>query len=348
MALKFKYESREAIPAEHAGFYTEREGAWVLDVDGAVERSKVEEFRTTNVALMKERDELKRRFERSDSEAVRAVAAERDALNARLSAIQIDQAVVTEATKRGLRARAMPARSSNAGCLRQTRFRAGHACWGGAFERICRLAIAGLVPCLTMKTLCAVMPIFLVLAMPSPLRADPSLAKEGKKQEPMDARSLLEKGRASGKLPEGLVIRVGACLGESELKASGDDTTDELRETWEFAANQVIRVVFEEDKENRESRPFDSKDLCKDLLEGKAIEIQARKGKGPEVGFVGTHYHRGSRSIEVVWKGKTILRLLETNGPFRQLYRESDARAFGALYERLAEQARAAFQSKPA
>jgi putative ABC transport system permease protein len=96
MALKFKYESKDAVPAEHAGLYVERDGAWCLDVDGAVERGNVEEFRTTNVALMRERDELKRRFERSDSEAVRAVAAERDALNARLAAIQIDQAVVAE------------------------------------------------------------------------------------------------------------------------------------------------------------------------------------------------------------------------------------------------------------
>ena len=37
-----------------------------------------------------------------------ATSAERDALNARLSAIQIDQAVLTEATKRGLRPSAIP------------------------------------------------------------------------------------------------------------------------------------------------------------------------------------------------------------------------------------------------
>ena len=30
----------------------ERYGAWVLDVDGAVEKSKLDEFRTTNVALL--------------------------------------------------------------------------------------------------------------------------------------------------------------------------------------------------------------------------------------------------------------------------------------------------------
>jgi hypothetical protein len=57
---------------------------------------------------MRERDELKRRFERSESEQVRAIAAERDSLNARLTAIQIDQGVTTTATKRGLRPTAIP------------------------------------------------------------------------------------------------------------------------------------------------------------------------------------------------------------------------------------------------
>ena len=194
-----------------------------------------------------------------------------------------------------------------------------------------------------------------LLAVPGPVRADQAPSKDGKKHEPMDARTLLEKGRASGALPEGMVIRLGACLGESDVKASGDRVPDELRETWEFTSHQVHRVVCEYEKYKStyyysrvESRPFDSKGICKDLLEGKAIEIQAREGKGPEVGFVGTRYHRGSRDIEVVWNGKTILDLLETNGPFLHLYRESDARAFGALYERLASQARVLFKSKAA
>ena len=97
-----------------------------------------------------------------------------------------------------------------------------------------------------------------------------------------------------------------------------------------------------------ESRPFDSKGLCKDLLEGKAIEIQTRKGTGPEVAMAGTPYRRGSRFIEVVWNGETVLDLFETNGATLDLYRESDARAFGALYERLASQARVLFKSKAA
>lgn len=47
MALKFKYKAKEEIPAEHAGFFAERDGAWHLDVEGAVEKTKLEEFRAS-------------------------------------------------------------------------------------------------------------------------------------------------------------------------------------------------------------------------------------------------------------------------------------------------------------
>ncbi len=143
MALKFKLKSKDEVPAEHQSLYTERDGAWLLDVDGAVEKAKLDEFRTNNLALAKERDEMKQRFDGIDPEEARAVLAdrakleqekqlkagevekvvegrikavkadlekqvgnlttERDSLNARLTAIQIDQGVITVATKRGLR-----------------------------------------------------------------------------------------------------------------------------------------------------------------------------------------------------------------------------------------------------
>jgi hypothetical protein len=143
MALKFKYGKREEIPADQINLYIERDGAFVLDADGVVEKSKLDEFRATNIALT---NQLKR-FEGIDPDAVRKLAeekqrleddqrlkdgkfqevldarlksvradwdkqhglvvAERDALHGRLTAIQIDQAVVTEATKRGLRATAI-------------------------------------------------------------------------------------------------------------------------------------------------------------------------------------------------------------------------------------------------
>jgi hypothetical protein len=154
MALKFKFKSKEEIPTEHLPFYAEREGGWVLDVEGAVDKSKLDEFRSTNVALLKERDELKKRFEGIEPEQVKALAeekrrleeaaqlkagevekvvegrvksvkgelekqvrtltAERDALTARLTSIQIDQGVLTAASKRGLRATAIPDITSRA------------------------------------------------------------------------------------------------------------------------------------------------------------------------------------------------------------------------------------------
>jgi hypothetical protein len=174
MALKFKFKSKDEIPADHLPLYAEREGAWVLDVEGAVDKAKLDEIRTTNAALLKERDELKQRFEGIDPDEVKQLkeahqkaeedrllragaplpsplpggareteedkerklqaereriekviegrvksikgdlekqvtqlTTERDALNTRLAAIQIDQGVITVATKRGLRPTAM-------------------------------------------------------------------------------------------------------------------------------------------------------------------------------------------------------------------------------------------------
>jgi hypothetical protein len=207
-----------------------------------------------------------------------------------------------------------------------------------------------------MKTKILLYPVTLLaglLAFCGPIRADQQPAKDGKGKEQIDVRTLLEKGQAAGLLPDGMVVRIGACLGESDVKTPKDQEPDELHEMWEFTSNQVHRVELES-KDGQyiyprlESRPFDSKGICKDLLDGKAIEIQVRKGEGPKTAFVGTHYGRGSRTIEIVWKGQTILNLGETNGAFLDVYNETDARAFGALYERLAEQARLAFKAKAA
>jgi hypothetical protein len=147
MPLKFRHTNREAIAPEHLPLYTERDGAFVLDVEGAVEKAKLEEFRASNIALTRERDELRQRFDGINPDEVRkladekraleeaaqlkagefekvlearlkaqkaaldkqvaGIASERDALTSRLSAIQIDQAVVVEATKRGLRPTAL-------------------------------------------------------------------------------------------------------------------------------------------------------------------------------------------------------------------------------------------------
>jgi len=145
MPLKNKYANASEVPPELKSLYVEREGAFHLDAE---RDGKIDELRQTNITVMKERDALLKRYEGIDPDAVRQladekrkleeaaqlkagevdkvlearlktartewdkvhapIAAERDALNGRLTAIQIDQAVVTEATKRGLRATALP------------------------------------------------------------------------------------------------------------------------------------------------------------------------------------------------------------------------------------------------
>jgi len=77
-------------------------------VEGAVDRARVDEVRATNIALTSQLAEQKKRFEAIESEQVRTIAAERDSLNAKLTAIQVDQGVLTVATKKGLRPTAIP------------------------------------------------------------------------------------------------------------------------------------------------------------------------------------------------------------------------------------------------
>jgi hypothetical protein len=148
MALRKKYESLKEIPAEDVRLYVERDGAWHVDVDLREEKARLDEMRNNNIALSKRVADYEKRFEGIDPEQVRklaeekqrleeaqqlkvgevdkvvegrlktaktewdkqfaAVTGERDSLNARLTAIQIDQGVTTTATKRGLRPTAIP------------------------------------------------------------------------------------------------------------------------------------------------------------------------------------------------------------------------------------------------
>jgi len=148
MALKFKFKSKDEIPADQQPLYVERDGAWCLDVDGAADKSKLDEFRANNIALSNQLAEQKKRFEGIDPDSVRKLAEEKqrleeaqqlkggevekvyenrvkmmradlekqlsgkteelNAANAQLTRIQIDQGVTTTATKRGLRLTAIP------------------------------------------------------------------------------------------------------------------------------------------------------------------------------------------------------------------------------------------------
>jgi hypothetical protein len=77
MALKFKTKSKDEIPAELQSLYVERDGAWMLDVDGAVDRARVDEFRNNNITLANQLADHKRRFEGIDPDEARQLAAEK-------------------------------------------------------------------------------------------------------------------------------------------------------------------------------------------------------------------------------------------------------------------------------
>ena len=146
--LKYRYQTKDQIPSNHQPFYTESDGAWVLDADGVIEKSRLDEFRNQNATLKQQLDDLQKRFEGLDPDHVRAqleekrkleeaqalkagefdkilesrtkalraefdkqlsaVTIERDTLNTKLSDIQIKQGVIVAATKRGLRSSAIP------------------------------------------------------------------------------------------------------------------------------------------------------------------------------------------------------------------------------------------------
>ena len=55
MALKFRLKSKDEVPAEVQHLYIERDGAWVLDIDGATDKAKLEESRANNIAVTRER-----------------------------------------------------------------------------------------------------------------------------------------------------------------------------------------------------------------------------------------------------------------------------------------------------
>lgn len=80
MALKFVHASKDEIPAEHVALYVEKDGKWILDVDGAVPVARLDEFRDTNRGLMKERDELKKRFEGIDPDEAKRLMTIKDDL----------------------------------------------------------------------------------------------------------------------------------------------------------------------------------------------------------------------------------------------------------------------------
>ncbi len=173
------------------------------------------------------------------------------------------------------------------------------------------------------------------------------------------ARTLLEEGDKNGKLPEGVVLRVHADLGgvstedREDAKARGVEIPESFEEIWEFTSTEVHRLEYVVNEKRRahyrriESRPFDSKTLCQQLIDGKLLEIGTGKAVGELRQFVGTPYCTGGRFIEFYRTGSPNPLVDLSEHCTGAGYHESDAVAFAELYETLARQGRAAFAPQP-
>ena len=96
MALKQKYKDVKEIPAGDERHYVERGGEWVLDAEGDGSKAKLEEFRANNIALKKQIEDLKARFEGIDPEEVRKLVARRSCgwrKSGRLKAGEVEKVV---------------------------------------------------------------------------------------------------------------------------------------------------------------------------------------------------------------------------------------------------------------
>jgi len=115
MTLRYRFNAKEEIPVEHQALYTEREGAWLLDVEGLpsghypgghysgfrpegdlpVGQRETGTLEGKLTALQKERDELMKRFDGIDPDQVRALAEEKRKLEeaAQLKAGEVEKVI---------------------------------------------------------------------------------------------------------------------------------------------------------------------------------------------------------------------------------------------------------------
>jgi hypothetical protein len=88
MPLKLEYSTQAEIPTGLENHYTPRDGKFVLAIEGdVVPKAQLEQFRNTNISILKERDELREKvkgFEGLNPEDVRKAISERDTLKGQL------------------------------------------------------------------------------------------------------------------------------------------------------------------------------------------------------------------------------------------------------------------------
>lgn len=71
MTLKATYAKLEEVPEAHRELYVEKDGKFSLAVDGLVGKDKLDEFRSNNVQLKKQIEDLQSKFDGVDPELFR-------------------------------------------------------------------------------------------------------------------------------------------------------------------------------------------------------------------------------------------------------------------------------------
>ncbi len=101
MSLKAKLENLDGVDEALKGLYTEREGAFHLTVEGMVDKSKLDDFRTTNTQLKSDLEKLTDKFNGVDlSRYAELVKSDQDNKDKKLvDAGKIDE-LLAERTKR--------------------------------------------------------------------------------------------------------------------------------------------------------------------------------------------------------------------------------------------------------
>lgn len=76
MTLKFTVDSLDSVPEAVRSLYTESNGKFTLQVDGAVPKARLDEFRNNNLTLKQQLDEMSARFEGVDPDAFKELSAQ--------------------------------------------------------------------------------------------------------------------------------------------------------------------------------------------------------------------------------------------------------------------------------
>jgi hypothetical protein len=95
MALKSTVDTIDAVPEALREFYAEKDGKFVLQAEGLSPTARVNEFRENNLALKREMDELRARFDGIDPDNHRELAAQAQKIKERklIDAGKLDELV---------------------------------------------------------------------------------------------------------------------------------------------------------------------------------------------------------------------------------------------------------------